>query len=84
MGAPSDSYARNGGTALDQDRLFHLAYDAVTVTAVHQLGKGWRLSVSGRRQLEDWSEGHKAVYEYLTTQELVDTMEASLGSLFGI
>lgn len=55
--------------------------EAVIIGAQFTLGQGWTLRLQLRRQFEDWSDARAEVYEGLTTDELVDVLDASLGTV---
>lgn len=62
-----------GGTVLEQ-RLFRLAYEAISLSAVFEPGQGWRVTIAARRQDERWDEAHREVYSRLSTDELADVV----------
>lgn len=53
--------------------------EALVISAHHQAGFGWNVKVSVRRQFQLWEEASDASYEGLTTEELVDVIEMSVG-----
>lgn len=57
--------------------------EAVIISAQFTLERGWMLRLQLRRQFEDWSDARTEVYEALTTDELVDVLDASLGTVRG-
>jgi len=59
-------------------RLLPGAPEGVTVSAYCIAGEGWRLKISVRRQFQTWHEASTGAYERLTTDELVDVIEAEL------
>lgn len=65
----------------DQGRLFDGAVEAAIISAHYRLGEGWVLRLQIRRQFEDWADCRTEEYDRLTTDELVDTLDASLGLL---
>jgi hypothetical protein len=69
---------------MDQERLFRLAVEALTVSA-HRDGYGrWHIALRARRGDEGWQDGYWASYELLTSAELVDVLAAELDRLFGL
>lgn len=67
-----------------QDRLFHLAAEAITITAVHEGPQGWRCMVAMRRQGESWDEAYRASYSGLTTVELEEVLCNELAYRLGL
>ena len=57
-----------------EQRLFRLAYEAISLSAVYVPGEGWRLTVVARRADEPWTEAHRATYSHLMTDELADVI----------
>ena len=54
-----------------EQRLFRLAPEAIVSTAVFDPGDGWRVTVTMRRQDEDWDTAATRRFDHLTTTELV-------------
>jgi hypothetical protein len=65
---------------MQQDRLFRLAPEALTLHAHYVGGSGWQLRVAVRAQGDQWSDEAWVHYDHLTTQELLDTIEGDLSS----
>jgi len=57
------------------------AVEAAIIQAHFILGEGWTLRLTLRRQFEDWSDCRTELFDHLTTDELVDVLEASLGTV---
>ena len=69
---------------MGQDRLLVGAPEAVHVAATYVVGTGWFVHLGLRRQFQPWAEATRSTYERLTTEELVQVLEAELGgSLLG-
>lgn len=66
---------------MDQERLFRLAYDGIDVGVIWEHRRGWRLRVRARRADEAWSDVSAAVYEGLTHEEMLSTLESHLRHL---
>jgi hypothetical protein len=66
---------------VDQEQLFTGAVEAAIISAQYILGEGWTLRLQLRRQFQDWTDARTEVFERLSTDELVDTLDASLGTL---
>lgn len=64
-----------------EQKLFSGAPEAAIISAQFVLGEGWRLRLQIRRQFEDWTDCRSEEYDRLTTDELVDCLDASLGVL---
>ena len=60
-------------------RLLKGAPESVQVAAQYVAGHGWCCSIGVRRQFQSWAEASRGEYEYLTTEELVDVLNAALG-----
>lgn len=56
--------------------LFRLAVDAGTISMHHRQGYGWDLTTIFRRNGETWAEADRCCYSCLTTDELVDVLNA--------
>jgi len=69
---------------MDQPRMFRLAVDAIDVSAFYEHRIGWHLCVRTRRADESWGDVQPELYERLTTDELVDVIEASLRNELGL
>lgn len=65
----------------DQQRLFVGAVESAIIGARYVPGAGWNLRLQIRRQFEEWEDARTEAYEGLTTGELVDVLEVSLGHL---
>jgi len=63
----------------DQQRLFSGAVEAAIISSHYVLGEGWTLRLQIRRQFEQWEDARTESYERLTTDELVDILDVSLG-----
>jgi hypothetical protein len=59
------------------------ALDAFHVQALYEFGSGWTARVGARANGQTWGETEVRLYEYLTTDELLDVLAAELGRLFG-
>lgn len=67
---------------MDQERLpFDGAVEAVIIGAHFVLGEGWTLRLQLRRQFEEWGDARTELYDHLTTDELVDVLDVSLGTV---
>lgn len=64
-----------------QEQLFVGAVEAAILQAVFKPGEGWCSTLIVRRQFEEWADCRREVYEHLTTDELFDVLDVSLGSL---
>jgi len=67
-----------------QERLFVLGIEALHVTMLHRPNRGWSVSVSARRQGDDWSDSPATHYESLSRSELADVVLAELEELLGL
>ena len=65
---------------MDQQPLFVGAVEAAIISAHYVLGEGWVARLQIRRQYEDWADARTESYERLTTDELVEVLDVSLGS----
>jgi hypothetical protein len=63
----------------EQQHLFVGALEAAILSAQFHAGQGWTLRLQLRRQYEDWSDARTETYEQLSTDELVDVLDVSLG-----
>ena len=68
----------------DQPRLFVLGIEALHVTMLHRTNRGWSVSVSVRRQGDDWGDEQARHYEGLSRAELADVVGAELARLLGL
>lgn len=59
---------------MQEQRLFRLAYEQVTLSATFIPGQGWRLTTFARRQGELADEADQSVYSHLSTDELCDVI----------
>lgn len=66
---------------MTQEQLFTGAVEAAIISAQFHLGEGWTLRLQLRRQFEDWADARTEVYDRLTTDELVEVLDVSLGTL---
>lgn len=66
---------------MHQNRLFRLAVESGAVTFRHVPGVGWSLVVAARRGDESWRDVSPDYYHGLSTQELLDTLYASLDAI---
>lgn len=66
---------------MEEARLFRLAYEAGSITFGHVGGQGWTLTATFRRGDESWSEARPVTYSHLSTEELVDVIEAEIVKL---
>lgn len=66
-----------------EQQLFTGAVEAAIISARFVLGEGWVLRLQLRRQFEDWEDARTEEYDRLTTDELVDTLDVTLGTLKG-
>lgn len=64
-----------------QEKLFTGAVEACIIDAHFVLGEGWVLRLCLRRQFEDWADSRTEVYECLSTDELVEVLDSSLGTV---
>jgi hypothetical protein len=69
---------------MDQDRLFRLPPEAVSVTASYAWPFGWRVTVGVRRADEGWHEARMETYEHLSTEELLQVIDADLTAGLGL
>lgn len=67
---------------MPQQRLFHLAPEAMHIQASWVAAQGWHLSIGMRRQGEEWTGSYRATYQHLTTSELVDVIGEELMGMF--
>lgn len=65
---------------MEQGSLFIGAVEAAIISAHYVLGEGWVLRLQIRRQYEEWADCRTEVYDRLSTDELVEVLDASLGS----
>lgn len=63
-----------------EQQLFVGAVEAAIISAQFVLGEGWLLRLQLRRQFEDWADARTEVYERLSTDELVEVLDVSLGT----
>lgn len=66
------------GGSVQEQRLFRLAHEAVSITAAYVGGQGWSVTVRLRRGDESWSDAYSAQYSHLSTSEMVDVIECEL------
>lgn len=59
-------------------RLFRGPVSAVHVSAHFEIPQGWSATVLARRDGELWSDSDREHYHCLTTDELVDVLQAEL------
>lgn len=64
-----------------EQRLFEGAPEAAIIGAHYVAGEGWALRLQIRRQFQDWTDARTEEYERLTTDELVEVLDSSLGTL---
>jgi hypothetical protein len=64
-----------------EQQLFSGAVEAAIISAQFHLGEGWTLRLQLRRQFEDWADARTELYDRLSTDELVDTLDAALGTV---
>jgi hypothetical protein len=64
-------------------RLFRGAHEDVQISCHATAGGYWRMRMAARRSGEGWAEADRAVYEGLTTDELVDVLEATIEKVLG-
>jgi hypothetical protein len=64
-------------------RLFTPAIDSISVVLNHTISEGWRLSVAHRHSGEGWQRCSTDRYEYLTSSEACDTLDAVVLELLG-
>lgn len=69
---------------MQQERLFVLAHEAITVGAHFVRGEGWHVTIVARRGGESWSESPAEAYGHLSTSELVDVIERVLSRTLGL
>lgn len=71
---------------MDQEqKLFRLAVDAIMISAHYERGFGWVCVIKLRRGDEDWHENVEGDrYDGLTTEELVEVIDAHLSSRLGV
>lgn len=62
-----------------QQPLFLGAVEAAIWSSHYVLGEGWTLRLQIRRQFEDWADCRTEVYDHLTTDELLEVLDVSLG-----
>jgi hypothetical protein len=60
------------------------AVDAVAVSAHYVWAEGWTLTISTRRQVDQWGDTPPEQYTRLTTPELADTIAAVVSSRLGL
>lgn len=54
--------------------------ESIAITATYVAAVGWELSICVRRQFQLWSEASRGRYEYLTTPEMLTTLDAELAT----
>jgi hypothetical protein len=54
--------------------------ESVNVLATYVAGRGWSLTMTFRRQFQDWAEAERGYYEQLSTPELVTCIDAVMAS----
>jgi len=64
------------GDPLVQPRLFRLAPEAMHCQASYVPGEGWQLTVGVRRQDEQWPDSARRTFSHLSTEELLDVLDA--------
>lgn len=69
---------------MEQQRLYRLSVDALTISAHHELRKGWTLSIGARHGDETWAEVDWHKFDHLTTPELYDVICADLAKVLGL
>lgn len=62
----------------DPARLVAGEPEGVTASAHYVIGEGWKLSLTVRRQFQDWRNASAGHYSHLTTEELVDVLCSTL------
>ena len=65
---------------MPQQPLFLGSVEAAIISANYTLGDGWKVRLQIRRQYEHWEDCRTEVYDHLTTDEMVDVLDVSLGS----
>lgn len=61
---------------MHQERLFRAAPSGYSVNAYYVVPEGWTVIIRRRRADEAWRDTEAICYSRLTTNELVDTMNA--------
>lgn len=64
-----------------EQQLFEGSVEAVIIGATWVPGEGWQLRLQVRRQFQDWQDARTELYDHLSTPELVDVLDASLGAV---
>jgi hypothetical protein len=52
--------------------------ESLNVLATYVHGRGWCVTISARRQFQDWGEANRAFYEQMSTPELVTCIDAHI------
>lgn len=73
-----------GEVSVHQERLYRLAVDAISITAVYRPGRGWELALRARRGDETWAEAHRGDYELLVSSELCQVICSELDNVLGL
>lgn len=69
---------------MDQQALFKLAVDAVSMTAGYEHGRGWWLHLMFRRGHHAWADAEVRHFECLTADELLDALEGAVTAALGL
>jgi len=65
---------------MDGQAQLRLSVEAFTLAARYEVRYGWVCTVTFRRLGQDWAQAEQATFDGLTTDELVDALEASVAS----
>ena len=63
---------------MDQQPLFRLAVEAMAMSARFVPMEGWHVVLTARRGDEEWAASERRTYTHLTSEELVDVLEAEV------
>lgn len=69
---------------MDQERLFRLAVEAMSINAHRDPMGRWAVTIRARRGDEEWLAGLWETYELLSSTELADVIEAVLERVLGL
>jgi len=65
---------------MEQIRLFRLATEVIHIHSTFVAGEGWHVTFTSRRQDESWADTRPSTYSHLTTDELLQVIDAELST----
>jgi hypothetical protein len=65
---------------MKQEPLFIGAVEAAVISAHYVLGEGWVCRLQLRRQYEQWEDARSESYDRLSTDELLEVLDITLGT----